>query len=57
LSAGKALAAFAVAVGGAVCAFAVYTVGCHEEGRAKPTDTSVRTVHDVAGTHRVIRLR
>src|SRR5919204_4629302 len=57
MSAGKALAAFAVAVGGALGAFADYTFGWHDGGGAKHADTSVTTVRDVAGTHRVIRLR
>jgi hypothetical protein len=54
----KALAALAIAVGGAVTAFAVYTFGWHENGtQRKSSDPFVRTVTTDSYVHRVYRLR
>ena len=55
----KALAALAIAVGGAVAAFAVYTFGWHDSDTRTATrnDPSVKTVKGVRGSHRVYTLR
>lgn len=55
----KALAAVAIAVGGAVTAFAVYTFGWHDSDTRTVTrsDPFVKTVKGVTGSHRVYTLR
>lgn len=60
----KALAALAIAVGGAVAAFAVYTFGWHDSATRTVTTTTakrdpyVKTVRDAAGlVKRVYTLR